>query len=231
MKVDFVISVNVYCSPPTLNLQLQSIQENVKGSYVVILNLTPEFLHCLPPLPENVVVNPQLISKRRYHGSILQGIVSNMQYAVARYEFHYFMVLSGRTIFYRPMDLDGLKRKAPDKPLREMGETPNDWNWNKFKSTLLAKHYLSYGFRLQGSMHEGLCFGAPASRTIVAFLNKYRHFAEDLYNKETCVEEFALQTIASIESTGFLYLGNGCALEYNETNPDLYTRKIVFLEE
>jgi hypothetical protein len=228
--IDFVFSINVYNSVPTLELQLRSIKIFVHGTYVVILNSTPEFRHLLPPLPQNVIVNPHLISKRRFHGSILKGIVSNMHYALRHLQFKHFIVLSGRNIFYRPMHLDGLKRLAPFRPLREKSGTPDDWHWGEMKNTLLAQHYLATGFRLHASAHEGLCLSAAACHAIVSFLNKNGAIAENLFQKCACVEEFALQTIATIESDGFLYIGNGCGPECDEANINIYTRKIPFLD-
>ena len=227
-SVDFIISVNVYCSLGTLERQLQSIEEFVQGSYVVVLNSSPDFHACLPAFPANVVVNPALIPKRQFHGSIVHGIFSNMQFATEGYDFEHFIVLSGRTIFYRPMNVGELKRLTPIFRVRDMSETPDEWWWGAFKQTLLAQHYLKDGFKLQKSAHEGMCFGAQACRAIVLFLNKEEAMKENLFNQEYCVEEFALQTIAAIESDGFLYIGNGASEEYDENNPNLFTRKVLF---
>lgn len=63
------------------------------------------------------------------------------------------------------------------------------------------------------------------------YLHQHSEISNDLFNFPCCVEEFALQTVASNESEdGYFYIGNGQG-EYCDTeNINLYTRKILFLK-
>jgi hypothetical protein len=59
-------------------------------------------------LPDNIFINPEIIEKRRDHGSIIHGIVSNMNFALQNFSFKYFLILSGRTILYRELQTKNL---------------------------------------------------------------------------------------------------------------------------
>ena len=104
-KIDIVISINVFQKPFFLLKQLQNIYDNVLSSYCVVLNCNEFMFHELNKLelPNNVFINPEIINKARFHGSLTHGIVSNMNYAIHHFDFKYFLILSGRTIFYKKM--------------------------------------------------------------------------------------------------------------------------------
>ena len=227
-SVDYIISVNVYKCIDTLKLQLQSIKEHVHEPYAVMLNCDDSFFHILQriTLEENVHINPERITKRKLHGSLMKGIVSNLTYAMERFDFHFFIVLSGRTLFYKDFNLT----KMETVHRQRVGPPPNDeWHWNTFKTTKLARHNFNKGYTLHNSAHEGLVFASPVCKAIISFLDQHRDIQEELNNFPWCVEEFALQTIAVNESSGFFYIGNGVGEGYDPNAEDLFTRKIHFL--
>ena len=224
-SVDYVISINVYKCIDALKLQLQSIKEHIHAPYAVILNCDDSFFNTLQGvrLEENVLINPERITKRRLHGSLMKGIVSNLNYALERFDFDFFIVLSGRTIFYKDFN----KTKMETVHRQRIGPPPNnEWHWNTFKTTRLARHYFNKGHTLHASPHEGLVFGLDACKAMVCFLNQHKDIQEELNNFAWCVEEFALQTIAVNESSGFSYIGNGVGEDYDPTAETLFTRKI-----
>ena len=229
-SVEFVISINVFKCIDTLILQLRSLKEHIHEPYVVILNCDDSFFAILQnhTFEENVHINPERITKRRLHGSLTKGILSNMNYALTHYDFNFFIILSGRTIFYKNLNKERLEKIIPT--FQRMGPPPNDeWHWKTFKTTQLATHYMSKGYLLHASPHEGLVFSSPASKTIALFLKANKAIEDELINFDWCVEEFALQTIAANESDGYMYIGNGVNEHYDANAEHLYTRKIDFL--
>jgi hypothetical protein len=197
-------------------------------------------------LEDNIHINPEIIEKNRFHGSLTHGIISNMKYALQHFEFSYFFILSGRTIFYRDVDINKFRNyfsKNRWSSVEDMESNRQgflecnyvDWHWPCLKSTELAKYYISRNYKLVYSPHEGLCFSYNVVKNILNFLENNSEIAYDLYNFNYCVEEFSIQTISENEydinnmEYGFVYIGNGHDNECDENNLDLYTRKIDFL--
>jgi hypothetical protein len=242
-NTDIIISINVYKNFNFLENQLENIKTYVKSDYCVILNCNDFMYNELKKnsLPENIYINPEIINKYRFHGSILKGIVTNMYYAYNNFNFKYFVVLSARTIFYRDIDitnLDVLYEKF--NSLEEYNKYINiknnllEWRWPSIKNTLLAKYYLNLNFYIRHGAHEGICFNIYVIKNILLFFNKNENIKNNLYNFNNCVEEFALQTISHNEINhdnmyfGFIDLGNGISLDIDINNKDKYTKKINF---
>jgi len=242
---DIVISVNIYKSIKTLWLQLETIKDNVKPPYCIIYNCNAYMFKELLSikLPDNIFINPEIIEKRRDHGSIIHGIVSNMNFALQNFSFKYFLILSGRTILYRELQTKNLDSQCKkwyskeEKIQSRIGAFDmQDWSWPKLNNTLLAKYYLQRGYILEGGAHEGLCLAYKVCNNILNFLKNNNDIENDLFNCSYNVEEFALQTIASNEHDednmeyGYIYIGNGVYETYDINNKNLYTRKIQFLQ-
>lgn len=239
-----VVSINIYKSIKTLEHQLSTIEKHVNTNYVVILNCNKYMYDLLSPttLAHNVYLNPEILEKKRYHGSLTQGIVSNMKYALDNFEFKYFVVMSGRTIFYRSITIEKFdayfeKNKWSSKEELEAAISGPfrfyDWKWPSFKQSKLAKYYMDKNYKLIGQVHEGVCFSYNVINNIVRFLENNIEIATDIYNFNDCVEEFSLHTIASNEydtEAGFVYIGNGSVDDCDYNNEDRYTRKIRFFD-
>ena len=123
--MELVISINVYKNPYFLENQLNNISEHVLCPYVVVLNCNTYMFEELSKktFPNNVYINPEIINKKWAHGSLTHGIVSNMEYA-KRFDYKYFLILSGRTIFYRKLNsLDSYNEQCnkPDIYLNYFG--------------------------------------------------------------------------------------------------------------
>lgn len=245
-EVDLVISINVYKFPKFLLKQLKNIEENVLCKYVVVLNCNDVMKTSLLniTLPNNIHINPEIINKRIFHGSITKGIVSNMEYAAKRFKFTHFLILSGRTVFYKTIALsnfDSFVKKWKDmdemKAKQKGTFVTSAWrHWPSFTKTQLAKHYLQLGYLLHGSEHEGLYFSFNVVNNILKFLSANKIIATNLFEYNNCVEEFSLHTIASNEidvenlEYGFYNLGHGAGETYDETIEGKYTRKILYVE-
>ena len=54
-----------------------------------------------------IIVNPEVINKKRDHGSLTQGIFSNLKYIIENeIDFDYFIVFSSRNVFTNKINLD-----------------------------------------------------------------------------------------------------------------------------
>jgi len=224
--------------PHFLNKQLASIASHVLSPYIVILNCNDYMFNALKNknLPSNVYINPEIINKKRFHGTLTKGIVSNMMYVNSQFSYKYFIVFSGRTFFYRPIklaNLDAMKKTwtNTEQMIQKSVFTDMNWHWPKFRNTLLAKHYLHAGFRLYGEAHEGLVFSYHVVQNILIFLNNHPIIRDNLFTYNSCVEEFALQTISQNEVNlanleyGFSYIGNGSDEKCDTKDPNKYTQK------
>jgi len=218
-KYDCIISIIIHEDFQFLLKQIRNIEKNVKMSHAIILNCNDYmFEECnKQKLPDNVYINNIILNKKRYHGSLTNGIYNNMVYALKNFNFIFFIVSSSRNMFIK-VSLDDLYKVTKNK-LHEENHPYSEWHWPIFMNTLLAKYYISKQLKLYSSPHEGLMFLVDACHNIVSFLENNLEIKNDLFNFNHCVEEFSLQTI-SIHTGGlFYYIGNGCCDE-NEINPD-----------
>ena len=242
INVDLVVSINVFQMPDFLDKQLASLTSYVLSPYIVILNCNDYMFQALKDraLPSNVYINPEIIHKDRFHGSLTKGIVSNMIYVNDLIKYKYCIILSARIFVYRPITvtyLDTFQKKWTT--VNQMLETQKgafpdmNWHWPKFRKTLLAKHYLNNGFRLYCEAHEGLVFSYNVAQNILIFLNTNPIIRDDIFTFNFCIEEFALQTIAHNEvdptnlEYGFMYIGNGVGEVCDINNPNKFTQKFL----
>jgi len=238
---DILFCINVYKNPSFLLQQLKTISDNVKCSYVVVLSCNDYMFIELKKitLPDNVIINPEVINKFPHTGRFLQGIVSNMNYGVKNFTFKYTVMLSARTIFYKNMslsDLDVLKTRFNSMEDIEKYRGPFDtttWWWPHISQSMLAKHYLNLGYKLHNSEHEGMGLSYNVSKNVLNFLNARPEICNDFISCG-CAEEFGLQTISHIEvdptnlEYGFFNIGHGVTENYDPLLKNKYTRKIRF---
>lgn len=211
-RYDIAISINAHHKPMFLLAQLRNIRQYVKLNHVVIINCNHAMGRELQKvdLGPDVVVNPEYIDKKRFHGSLTQGIVSNMKLALQNYTFDYFVIMSLRCRFYREINQtfctdvksEVNKRKHYNYDLRS-------WHWPKFVPSKLYQECVTRNWSLCASAHEGLCFTYKSCEFLLSFLESNVHIMKDLFGFNWCVEEFALQSICSNFSE-FFDLGNGC---------------------
>jgi hypothetical protein len=227
--VDFIFSINVHEKPQFLLKQIENIKKNVTGTYRIILNtnkLMFDILHILD-LDKNIKINSNYIEKRRFHGSLTQGIYSNMKIAIKHYNFSYFIVLSSRTFFFKGINLKLINK---EKRIKQQNQNYNVWHWPVFFKTLIVLYYLEKSninsVKLFRSAHEGMAFSYLGCISIINFLKNNITLRDNLFNFEGCVEEFALQTIVCNQSNeGFLDLGSG--VEDNKQLEGKYLYKII----
>ena len=218
MNLDLIISINVHENLEERIKQIKNIDKYVKLNYIIIYNCNDFMLKEMKKIKnEKIIINPIAINKRRFHGSLTEGIYSNMLYAMNNYKFKYFLVLSSRNLFYNELKLNNLgkyKIKSYSIPNSKNFDI-NSWNWPNLKKSLLFKHYRNK--KVGVSAHEGLMFNFNNCLKIKDFFEKNNVIKRDLFNFNGCVEEFAFQSIClnnKDENNNFFYdVGNG--VDYN----------------
>ena len=209
---DCIISINIHEKYSFLLKQLENIKQNVNMSYAIILNCNDiMFKECNKhKLPDNVYINNIILNKKRFHGSLTNGIYNNMIYALEKFKFKFFIVASSRNMFIK-MTLDDLyKVTKNENKIYGDNHSYTEWHWPMFLNTLLSKYYISKQQKLYSSAHEGLMLTHNACVKIVFFLENNLEIKNNLFNFNHCVEEFALQTISMNTGGLFYYIGNGC---------------------
>lgn len=217
---DCIISINVHEKLDFLINQLNNIKMNTDLSFAVILNCNDYmFKECSEyNFDDNIYVNNVILNKKRFHGSLLNGIYNNIKYALSNFEFKYFIVTSSRSMFGNNLTLKDLDRITQIKE-KEQNNNYDEWHWPSFKNTLLAKYYLEQNKELYNSPHEGLLITKNGCIKIVNFLENNQDIKNDLFNFDGCVEEFGFQTILMNSDDSFYYIGNGCCAE-KEVEPN-----------
>jgi hypothetical protein len=178
-------------------------------------------------------VNPNFIEKKRFHGSLLNGIYLNIEYALKKINFNYFLILSSRNFFYNIIDenkillFDSNNKKEEGSLINTLNR--NEWHWGDFLETKLSKYVIKNNLLFSRSAHEGLTFDYISCKKIYEFLETNYEIKNELFNWHNCVEEFAFQTIC-INVTGYYYyIGNGC--DTNNNVEQLPSIKYVYKKE
>lgn len=196
--------------------QIENISTHIQCKFTILLNCNDYMNDKLKsqPLPPNVVINPEIINKKHSTGTITQGIYSNLCYANKNYTYDFFIVLSSRNLFFRPITIDDIL-EVQKKFDAAHYKNPRWPFWPKMRNTALAKYYLERGSTLYRIAHEGLVFSHTVCQTIEKFMTDHPSIQNDTFKFPAFLEEFALQTIAINESTvcPFVYIGRGA----NET--------------
>lgn len=202
------IIMNAYMEDFLLE-QLDNFRKYIKIPYIVVLNCNDELFEKLKNKNiDNVILNPIHFNKKRFHGSLLKGIISNIDFIIKNYNVDKILIMSNRCFFKKDINRFNLKYKLSETKfknlfwplsIRKSNTDLNTWHWPKFKDTLLFKkyHYLGNG------AHEGLLLDIKSCKFIIKFMENNSSIKEDLFNSDSCVEEFAIQTI--LVNNNFIY--------------------------
>lgn len=212
MKIttDVIISINVHEKPDFLLKQYENIKKYLKLNYIIILNCNDYMYSELKDKKEfkDIILNPDFINKKTFTGTLLKGIYSNLELALNKYEFKYFLVLSSRNIFYNELTLEKCKKLKKKIGGYKIIDKYNNWHWPSFLQTKLGKYMIKNNWLLSCSAHEGLMLDINLCNVIINFFKK-NNFKENLFKWNHATEEFALQCIC-INTKGYYYdIGNG----------------------
>jgi hypothetical protein len=153
-------------------------------------------------IPDFVLINPETSEKRRFHGSLFGGIYSNMLLAIKNYRFDFFIILSSRTLFYRKMTVEDLKRRitvcGDIQAFRKEEETPKKIVTNSifFYRSKLGSYYTSKKQNLFKRQHEGQTCTYNVCKNVINFLNTHEEFYLEMLNVNFAAEEFVIPTVA-----------------------------------
>jgi len=210
IETDIIFSINVHEDIGFLISQILNIEEHVYVNYIILLNAN-EFMYNkiqnskLMKTIKNLKINPLYFEKKRFHGSLTQGIFSNMEFAMNEYNFKYFVILSSRNLFYNKLNKKSFKIfPKTNTGLKINNINTNEWHWSSFINTDLSTYIINNDLLFSKDAHEGLTFDYLSCERILSFLNDNDCIKKKLFNWNHCVEEFALQTIC-INLTGYYY--------------------------
>ena len=119
-----------------------------------------------------------------------------MKKAVNNFDFKYFIILSSRNLFYNNLNHDkcnALSRIESGVYYKQINT--DSWHWPLFLQTKLSKYIVKNNLLFSSCAHEGLTFIHKSCIDIVHFLCDNDDIRTDLFNFDSCVEEYALQTI------------------------------------
>ena len=211
IETDIIFSINVHEKKDFLIKQIKNIDDYVSLNYIIVINANEymynEISNCeFIKSKDNIVLNPNYLEKKRFHGSLTEGIYLNMKFAMDNYQFKYFIILSSRNMFYNNLtseNYNSLPKISSGKTYKELNV--NSWHWRWFLRTKLSKYIIKNKLLFSNEMHEGLTFDYLSCKNIISFLNNNNHIRTNLFNWDGCVEEFALQTIC-INLSGYYYI-------------------------
>lgn len=227
MKKKLIISINVHEKPEYLANQIANIKEFVLVDHEIILNCNHFMFEQVKKITNpRFIVNPEPFDKERFTGTLLKGMVFNLEYSIENYDFDYFLIMSSREFFHKKLEsCSQIHENKLDNTL--INYNISGWHWPAFKNTKLLKYIFDKKQKFSWSAHEGLCFDKKSCLHIHNFLSNNVEIKEDLFNFRSCVEEFALQTICC-NKFDFFYVGNSTYV-LNPTNfrPESLTHKRV----
>ena len=225
-NTQIIISINLHENVNFFLKQLENIETYVDNDYIIIINTDrPMYsnLMCNKIIKNHpkIIINPEIIKKKRFHGSLSKGIYSNMKLALSKYNFDYFVVLSSRTFFYNNISVDMLNKldKIIDKHGVLYDDIPkkND-NWTRFMNPLFTEYLKQHNHKFIQYPHEGFVCDKNMCAYMVTFLDNNQNIKNNLFNFNNCVEEFFFQSFALIHG-GFISL---------HSRIDISKKKILF---
>lgn len=235
-KFYVVISINVHENLDFLFYQLENINKYVNLNYAVVFNCNKTIYELLKKNKkinnlDNIIINNIFLEKKRFHGSLTEGIYSNMLLSLNKFHFKYFLILSSRTIFYNKIDkkiLDNLPimkckqineiKKKMDKCLKLDRMLINECLDTRCPLCLkseLGNYLFKNNLSFTSSGHEGLIFNYEGIKNIIKFLNKNKRIKNDIFNFNDCMEELSLQSICCNLNCKSIYIGNGTSTNKN----------------
>jgi hypothetical protein len=224
IETDIIISINVHEKINFLIKQIKNINEYVLLNYIIIINankyMYDEISKCeFIKSQDNIILNENYLEKKLYHGSLTEGIYLNMKYIFNNYKFKYFIILSSRNLFYNKLNNTNynlLEKKNHGIPYEKLDTKV--WHWPRMIKTKLSRYIIKNNLLFACSAHEGLTFDYINCKDIIQFLDNNDDIKTDLFNYNTPVEEFALQTICINLNGYYYYIGNGTTTQNNINN-------------
>ena len=227
-----VVSINIFTQIDYVIEQVNNIDYFTKDfeKVYIIFNCGEEIYNIIQedPLKNDrikIIINPDTINKRRFTGTIANGVFSNIKYIIENnIVFDYFLILSSRTIF-----ADTLTKNKIDEQLISTKEkiidliNNNTYKnkvhvYNKFNHFSLLDKENIHGFWyfhdkrivnskwynkfisdfdiIIGGKHEGLCMDSTVIMNMYNYDKNNREIMDDIWASNWFTEECILQTLA-----------------------------------
>ena len=238
-KITLVVVINVHELPSFILLHLRHVRAHLPPvSYRILLNCNAEMLAALKRTDAAELCHPEPLEKRRHHGSLLHGIVSNFELALQRFDAELFLVLSSRSWFRRPLTLDDLWKSdarsamPPGKPCDLRLDKTTGLHWAEARDEtelktladgrVVAMTYpdplSTYRSSLLAQELEGAghCLAHAPHEGLLLECEAVKHalsvlagpVGADLFSFEAAVEEMALQSLARSKGLRFAQLSD-----------------------
>ena len=205
-----IVTINVFQDASFLRDQLRNIETYLDPNlpWCPILNCSAAFLEELKSTDLFQHCNPVAIDKRRFHGSILKGVVHNIKYALdCNRAFRWVLVMSARTRFAKVLSerdichmLQRFPKKTPSFFFNGLPRNVKWWHWPKFTRTAISQS-IEDDHRV-GGRHEGLLLTRHACGHVVRRMVSQ----SDAYEEHCAMEEWVLQSLSMECGEPFLQL-------------------------
>ena len=111
---ELVISINVFEKLDYLKEQIKNIIFFTRGIKVLIIFSCNDFMfYTLKNIKFDgidILINPEIINKKRWHGSLLQGIFSNLNFILLNeIKFNYFLILQTKNFFIKKLIFENIE--------------------------------------------------------------------------------------------------------------------------
>ena len=112
-SVQALVLVNAHEHSAFIDMQVDNVLRHTASMQVhVVLSVTAALWDALRGrrLPANVSINPVTMEKERHTGTLIHGIISNLNFFFIhlRGRADFILILSSRSVFLRPLDYAGL---------------------------------------------------------------------------------------------------------------------------
>ena len=161
VKTKYILSINVYGNLHFLLKQFESIDKHIIDYYIIVscnnymYNKLTEM-----KLPSNIIINNEIINKKKYTKLLLKGIISNMRLAFSNFYFLYFIILSPKKLFYNFLNFS-FENEPVCSDINEFYNNKyitfqknDNWLWNKLKE--LENYFISKNIKLYDSSNDSL---------------------------------------------------------------------------
>lgn len=204
------VAINVHESPEVIQRQWANVFQMMRGlSPRIVLSCNAAMSrelqtpHWRPP-PGLVWVNPEVIEKARYDGTLFQGVVSNLRFLLDSKrsrgsQARYFIILGSRSKMVRAVNEQSLLAALAD-PVQAFPAARNlepvhiKRSWPCFNLTRLLR--TSPSVELWIGAHEGLVLERETVREMLRVLDSNPTFGTSVYGSPCPAEEWVPHTLA-----------------------------------
>jgi hypothetical protein len=110
---------------------------------------------------------------------------------------------------FEHITLDDLSHLTNTDETINWEQKKNTWHWPKIHNTKFLNYMLTNNKKLFNSPHEELVFNYNGVFKIIRFFINHVDIKNELFQIDSCCEEYALQTIVKSVNETFYDIGNG----------------------